>query len=212
MNISRFSSPAPDSVATPTPASAQADTNVNDRQGLAASLRHVRYRYSGAHDWALDGVDLDIHAGEYVCIVGANGSGKSTLARLLAGLSAPDSGMITLDGHPVFDAAGAHADQYRLARHDIGAVFQNPEDQIVTTITGDDVAFGPENLGMSRPRIGDQVAHALKAVGMMERIEDDPTTMSGGQQQRIAIAGIIAMNPAMVVLDEPTAKIGRAHV
>lgn len=183
------------------------DANANDRQGLAASLRRVRYRYSGAHDWALDGVDLDIHAGEYVCIVGANGSGKSTLARLLAGLSAPDSGVITLDGHPVFDAAGAHADQYRLARHDIGAVFQNPEDQIVTTITGDDVAFGPENLGMSRPRIGDQVAHALKAVGMMARIEDDPTTMSGGQQQRIAIAGIIAMNPAMVVLDEPTAML-----
>lgn len=176
-------------------------------QGLAASLRHVRYRYSGAHDWALDEVDLDIHAGEYVCIVGANGSGKSTLARLLAGLSAPDSGVITLDGHPVFDAAGAHADQYRLARHDIGAVFQNPEDQIVTTITGDDVAFGPENLGMSRSHISDQVTHALKAVGMMERIEDDPTTMSGGQQQRIAIAGIIAMNPQMVVLDEPTAML-----
>ncbi|MEE8727376.1 MAG: energy-coupling factor transporter ATPase [Bifidobacterium thermacidophilum] len=207
MNISRISSPAPDSVATSTPASAQVDANANDRQDLAASLRRVRYRYSGAHDWALDGVDLDIHAGEYVCIVGANGSGKSTLARLLAGLSAPDSGVITLDGHPVFDAAGAHADQYRLARHDIGAVFQNPEDQIVTTITGDDVAFGPENLGMSRLHIGDQVAHALKAVGMMERIEDDPTTMSGGQQQRIAIAGIIAMNPAMVVLDEPTAML-----
>ncbi|MGO4974226.1 energy-coupling factor transporter ATPase [Bifidobacterium boum] len=176
-------------------------------RGLAANLREVRYRYAGAQDWALDGVSLDIRNGEYVCIVGANGSGKSTLGRLIAGLSAPDSGVITLDGHMVFDEAGAHADQYRRARHDIGAVFQNPEDQIVTTVTGDDVAFGPENLGMSRTRISEQVAYALDAVGMTGHLADDPTTMSGGQQQRIAIAGIIAMNPRMVVLDEPTAML-----
>ena len=187
------------------PTSASADAY--DMRGLAASLREVRYRYAGAQDWALDGVSLDIRNGEYVCIVGANGSGKSTLGRLIAGLSAPDSGVITLDGHMVFDEAGAHADQYRRARHDIGAVFQNPEDQIVTTVTGDDVAFGPENLGMSRTRISEQVAYALDAVGMTGHLADDPTTMSGGQQQRIAIAGIIAMNPRMVVLDEPTAML-----
>ena len=189
----------------PSPTSASADAY--DMRGLAASLREVRYRYAGAQDWALDGVSLDIRNGEYVCIVGANGSGKSTLGRLIAGLSAPDSGVITLDGHMVFDEAGAHADQYRRARHDIGAVFQNPEDQIVTTVTGDDVAFGPENLGMSRTRISEQVAYALDAVGMTGHLADDPTTMSGGQQQRIAIAGIIAMNPRMVVLDEPTAML-----
>lgn len=187
------------------PTSASADAY--DMRGLAANLREVRYRYAGAQDWALDGVSLDIRNGEYVCIVGANGSGKSTLGRLIAGLSAPDSGVITLDGHMVFDEAGAHADQYRRARHDIGAVFQNPEDQIVTTVTGDDVAFGPENLGMSRTRISEQVAYALDAVGMTGHLADDPTTMSGGQQQRIAIAGIIAMNPRMVVLDEPTAML-----
>lgn len=192
-------------ITSSTPASAPADTS--EQLSLAASLRQVCYRYSGAPDWALDGVSLDIHEGEYVCIVGANGSGKSTLARLLAGLSAPDSGTIILDGCTVFDGSGAHADQYRLARHDIGAVFQNPEDQIVTTVTGDDVAFGPENLGMSRQRIGDQVAYALDAVGMAGHTGDDPTLMSGGQQQRIAIAGIIAMNPRMVVLDEPTAML-----
>ena len=189
----------------PSPTSASVDAY--DMRGLAASLREVRYRYAGAQDWALDGVSLDIRNGEYVCIVGANGSGKSTLGRLIAGLSAPDSGVITLDGHMVFDEAGAHADQYRRARHDIGAVFQNPEDQIVTTVTGDDVAFGPENLGMSRTRISEQVAYALDAVGMTGHLADDPTTMSGGQQQRIAIAGIIAMNPRMVVLDEPTAML-----
>ena len=189
----------------PSPTSASVDAY--DMRGLAASLREVRYRYAGAQDWALDGVSLDIRNGEYVCIVGANGSGKSTLGRLIAGLSAPDSGVITLDGQMVFDEAGAHADQYRRARHDIGAVFQNPEDQIVTTVTGDDVAFGPENLGMSRTRISEQVAYALDAVGMTGHLADDPTTMSGGQQQRIAIAGIIAMNPRMVVLDEPTAML-----
>ena len=189
----------------PSPTSASVDAY--DMRGLAASLREVRYRYAGAQDWALDGVSLDIRNGEYVCIVGANGSVKSTLGRLIAGLSAPDSGVITLDGHMVFDEAGAHADQYRRARHDIGAVFQNPEDQIVTTVTGDDVAFGPENLGMSRTRISEQVAYALDAVGMTGHLADDPTTMSGGQQQRIAIAGIIAMNPRMVVLDEPTAML-----
>lgn len=189
----------------PSPTSASVDAY--DMRGLAASLREVRYRYAGAQDWALDGVSLDIRHGEYVCIVGANGSGKSTLGRLIAGLSAPDSGVITLDGHTVFDEAGAHADQYRRARHDIGAVFQNPEDQIVTTVTGDDVAFGPENLGMSRKRISEQVAYALDAVDMTGHLTDDPTTMSGGQQQRIAIAGIIAMNPRMVVLDEPTAML-----
>lgn len=182
-----------------------ADAHTNRR--YAARLSHVRYRYAGSHDWALDGVCLDIRQGEYLCMVGTNGSGKSTLARLLAGLSAPDSGTIVLDGHVVFDAEGAHAEQYRRARHDIGAVFQNPEDQIVTTVTGDDVAFGPENLGMDRNRIDGQVGYALHAVGMAGHAADDPTTMSGGQQQRVAIAGIIAMNPGMVVLDEPTAML-----
>lgn len=185
----------------------QPSADTRDNHAYAARLSNVRYQYAGSHDWALDRITLDITPGEYVCVVGANGSGKSTLARLIAGLSAPDSGSIILDGHTVFDAQGAHAEQYRRARHDIGAVFQNPEDQIVTTVTGDDVAFGPENLGMHRDRISERVAYALNAVGMAGHAGDDPTTMSGGQQQRVAIAGIIAMNPGMVVLDEPTAML-----
>ncbi|KFI53735.1 energy-coupling factor transporter ATPase [Bifidobacterium biavatii] len=183
----------------------------------AAALTGIRFSYDGGASWALDGVDLTIHAGEYVCLTGANGSGKSTLARLIAGLTAPDAGDITLLGHRVFaspdadgTAAGANPAEYRAARRGIGAVFQNPEDQIVTTITEDDVAFGSENLGLARDTIGERIADSLDAVDMAAHRQDDPTRMSGGQQQRVAIAGMLAMNPAMLVLDEPTAMLDPA--
>lgn len=176
-----------------------------------AALDHVRFSYDGGASWALDGVDLRVAGGERVCVVGANGSGKSTLARILAGLAAPDRGSVTLLGEHVFDErSGADPDAYRRARRGIGAVFQNPEDQIVTTVVEDDVAFGPENLGVARDGIGRRIAGALRAVGMAAFRGADPTVMSGGQQQRVAIAGTLAMAPSMIVLDEPTAMLDAA--
>ena len=116
----------------------------SDTNTIAVELRDIRFTYDSGATWALDGVNLTIRQGERVCLAGPNGSGKSTLSRIIAGLAAPDAGHATLLGNNVFDDAGAHADAYRSARHGIGAVFQHPEDQIVTTITEDDVAFGPE--------------------------------------------------------------------
>lgn len=173
-----------------------------------AELQHVRFSYDRGVTWALDDVSLTIHAGERMCLVGPNGSGKSTLARLIAGLTAPDDGRIVLLGHTVYaPQSGPDADAYRAARRGIGMVFQNPEDQIVTTVVEDDVAFGPENLGIARERIGERITQTLDAVGLASHRDADPTRMSGGQQQRAAIAGMLAMNPSMLVLDEPTAML-----
>lgn len=177
----------------------------------AVALRHVRFSYDHGATWALDGIDLTIRAGERVCIVGPNGSGKSTLSRIIAGLAAPDAGSVELLGERVFsDDSGADPEAYRRARRGIGAVFQDPENQIVTTVVEDDTAFGPENLGVARTDIGRRIASALDAVGMSGFRSADPTVMSGGQQQRIAIAGTMAMRPAMVVFDEPTAMLDQA--
>jgi energy-coupling factor transport system ATP-binding protein len=176
-------------------------------QSNAVRLADVRFSYDRGASWALDGIDLTIRAGERICLVGPNGSGKSTLSRIIAGLVAPDSGTVQLLGHTVFDGARADPQAYRKARHGIGAVFQNPEDQIVTTVVEDDVVFGPENLGVARPIIAQRLTGALDAVDMAQQRHADPTHMSGGQQQRIAIAGTLAMAPSMIVLDEPTAML-----
>ena len=182
---------------------------------IAVELHDIRFTYDSGATWALDGVNLTIRQGERVCLAGPNGSGKSTLSRIIAGLAAPDAGHVTLLGNNVFDDAGAHADAYRSARHGIGAVFQHPEDQIVTTVTEDDVAFGPENLAIAHDDIDMRIAMSLDAVDMSGQREADPTRMSGGQQQRVAIAGMLAMNPEILVLDEPTAMLdpqGRADI
>ena len=187
----------------------------SDTNTIAVELRDIRFTYDSGATWALDGVNLTIRQGERVCLAGPNGSGKSTLSRIIAGLAAPDAGHATLLGNNVFDDAGAHADAYRSARHGIGAVFQHPEDQIVTTITEDDVAFGPENLAIAHDDIDMRIAMSLDAVDMSGQREDDPTRMSGGQQQRVAIAGMLAMSPEILVLDEPTAMLdpqGRADI
>lgn len=187
----------------------------SDTNTIAVELRDIRFTYDSGATWALDGVNLTIRQGERVCLAGPNGSGKSTLSRIIAGLVAPDAGHATLLGNNVFDDAGAHADAYRSARHGIGAVFQHPEDQIVTTITEDDVAFGPENLAIAHDDIDMSIAMSLDAVDMSGQREADPTRMSGGQQQRVAIAGMLAMSPEILVLDEPTAMLdpqGRADI
>ena len=179
----------------------------NPAYAHAAELKNIRFSYDRGNSWALDGVSLTVRAGERICLVGPNGSGKSTFARLIAGLAAPDGGDITLLGHRAYADALPNADEYRAARRGIGVVFQNPEDQLVTTVLEDDVAFGPENLGIERSRIGERIDDSLKSVGLVSFRQSDPTRMSGGQQQRAAIAGMLAMSPAMLVLDEPTAML-----
>lgn len=173
----------------------------------AARLHDVRFSYDQGRSWVLDGVHLDIRQGERICLIGSNGSGKSTLAGLISGLTAPDAGTVELLGTNVFDVNGAHPDNYHTAREGIGALFQNPADQIITTNVGDDVAFGPENLAFEPVDIDMRVRSALGAVEMLERIDKNPTHMSGGQQQRVTIAGTTAMSSRMIVLDEPTAML-----
>lgn len=176
--------------------------------GAPIELDGVRFSYDDGATWVLDGVYLRVGPGERIALVGPNGAGKSTLAHLIAGLAAPDHGTVRLMGHTVFDDAhGADAGAYRKARRSIGVVFQNPEDQIVTTTVAADVAFGPENLNVAPALIGDRVHNALSAVGMDGLRDADPTAMSGGQQQRVAIAGMLAMDSRVLVLDEPTAML-----
>lgn len=172
----------------------------------AALLEDISFTYDGGGTWALSHLDLTVERGERLCILGANGSGKSTLAQLLAGLEAPDKGRVTLDGRLCFDGA-PHGEAYEAARRTTGLVFQNPADQMVTTVVADDVAFGPENLRWSPQRIGEVVARALHRVAMEPFAEADPSRLSGGQQQRVALAGALAMEPTTLILDEPAAQL-----
>lgn len=151
---------------------------------------------------ALDGVSLDIEKGSFVAIVGMNGSGKSTLAKSLNGLIAPTSGRVTVDGFNT-----ARDDLIWEVRRRVGMVFQNPDNQIVSSIVEDDVAFGPENLGVEPAEIRRRVDDALKRVGMYDKKDKGAHMLSGGQKQRVAIAGAVAMRPACIVFDEPTAML-----
>lgn len=159
---------------------------------------------------AVDGVSLKIYEGEFVAILGHNGSGKSTLAKLSNGLLIPESGKVTVDG---MDTA-SEEDEIKV-KQTVGVVFQNPDNQIVATIVEEDVAFGPENLGIEPSEIRKRVDESLKIVGMYKYRRHEPHKLSGGQKQRVAIAGIIAMQPRCIVLDEPTAMldpVGRRDV
>lgn len=186
-----------------------------DPKATVARLSQVSFSYDGGRTWALDHLSMEVHAGEHLCILGANGSGKSTLGSILSGATAPDHGQVELMGRSVCSDTPGQGRQidteaYRQARRSIGMVFQNPEDQIVTTVAQDDVAFGPENLGMPRQKMLSCVPAALKQVDLQTRMNDNPTRMSGGQQQRLALAGSLAMNPGMMVLDEPGAMLDAA--
>ena len=159
---------------------------------------------------ALDGVSFDIEKGSFVAVVGMNGSGKSTLAKCLNGLLIPTSGSVKVDG---FDTADDSA--IWDVRRRVGMVFQNPDNQLVSSIVEDDVAFGPENLGLDPAEIRRRVDYALKRVGIYEKRNRGVHMLSGGQKQRIAIAGAIAMRPDCIVFDEPTAMLdpkGRENV
>lgn len=181
--------------------------------GVPVRLAHVTLRYGDS--LALDDVTLEVCRGERVCVLGANGSGKSTLASVICGLLAPDEGDVELAGHVVCTGGVPDLAAYRDARRQLGLVFQNPDDQIVTSVVADDVAFGPENLGVPRAQIAVRVARELRRVAMEKYAHADPSRLSGGQRQRVCIAGALAMEPAVLVLDEPSSLLdvrGRAAI
>lgn len=159
---------------------------------------------------ALSNVDLDIYKGEFLAVLGHNGSGKSTLAKLCNAIFEPSEGTVRVKG--IIADTEEKADEIRRT---VGMVFQNPDNQIVATIVEDDVAFGPENLGVEPKEIRRRVDEALKAVNMYDLRLREPHKLSGGQKQRVAIAGVIAMQTECIVLDEPTAMLdpsGREEV
>ena len=166
------------------------------------SVKNVKYTYDGAETQALKGISFDVFDGEFVAIVGHNGSGKSTVAKLMNALIVPDEGSVTVDGMDT-------ADESRTPdlRKKVGIVFQNPDNQIVTTVVEEDVGFGPENLGVPTEEIHRRVHDALEAVDMLSYARSAPHMLSGGQKQRIAIAGMLAIEPQVLVLDEATAML-----
>ncbi len=161
----------------------------------------LRDKLRGVND-----ISIEIHRGEYVAVLGHNGSGKSTLAKLLNLIIAPDSGKIFIDGTDVTSEDFTEDDVYDIRRK-IGMVFQNPDNQLVATVVEEDVAFGPENLGLPREEIRRRVNSALDKVGMTSYAHHAPHKLSGGQKQRVAIAGIIAMKPEVIIFDESTAML-----
>ncbi len=173
-------------------------------------FKNVSFKYEDEADLVLKDVSLDFYDGQFTCILGHNGSGKSTLAKLMNSLLVPTGGevlsfgMVTSDEKNELDI-----------RKNVGMVFQNPDNQIVATVVEDDVAFGPENLGLSREEIRKRVDEALRITDMTAFRLSEPHKLSGGQKQRVAIAGAIAMRTRCIVLDEPTAMLdpkGRREV
>ena len=178
------------------------------------SVEHLAYTYPGMDDApgvpVFEDMNLTIQEGSFVAILGTNGCGKSTLAKHFNSILLPTGGKVYVCGIDT-----ANEDRIMTVRHNVGMVFQNPDNQIVANVVEEDVAFGPENLGIAAPEIRHRVDNALKQVGMYEYREHAPHLLSGGQKQRIAIAGIIAMEPKCIVLDEPTAMLdprGRKEV
>ncbi len=171
------------------------------------SLENVVFSYTDDENVkseknAVDGVSLNIKKGEFVALLGHNGCGKSTIAKHLNAMLLPDSGRVLIDGDDTSDE-----DKTYDIRKKVGLVLQNPDNQLVASIVEEDVAFGPENLGIPPQEIRERVDYALKAVGMYDYREHAPYKLSGGQKQRVAIAGILAMLPECIVLDEPTAML-----
>lgn len=163
--------------------------------------RGVSFSYDGAAP-ALDGIDLNIEDGEFFCILGGNGSGKSTFAKHLNALLQPDAGAVRIDGMDASDPELVYD-----IRSAAGMVFQNPDDQLVATLVEDDVAFGPENLGVESAQIVQRVREALKAVGLVGFERHETHALSGGQKQRVALAGVLAMEPRVLILDEASSML-----
>lgn len=177
------------------------------------SVQNVTFRYNEEGENAklvLDDVSFEVRQGEFVALLGHNGSGKSTIAKHLNAMLIPSSGKVYIDGMDTTDETVTYD-----IRRKVGLVLQNPDNQLVASIVEEDVAFGPENLGIPADEIRERVDEALKAVDMYDYRLKAPYKLSGGQKQRVAIAGIIAMRPDCIVLDEPTAMLdpkGRQEV
>ena len=181
---------------------------------IAINVDHLAYTYPGVDDTpgvaVFKDLSLQIEQGTFVAILGGNGCGKSTLAKHFNTILLPCGGSVTVFGMDTSDE-----EKLIQIRRTVGMVFQNPDNQIVANVVEEDVAFGPENLGVASPAIRRRVDNALKQVGMYEYREHAPHLLSGGQKQRVAIAGVIAMEPKCIVLDEPTAMLdprGRREV
>ncbi len=178
-------------------------------------FENVSFRYEADEEGeqlelAVKNISLGFEEGSFVAVLGHNGSGKSTLAKLTNAINIPESGCVTVNGLDTADEKNTDE-----IRRTVGMVFQNPDNQIVATIVEDDVAFGPENLGIEPAEIRRRVDEALKAVGMYDFRMSEPYKLSGGQKQRVAIAGVLAMQTKCIVLDEPTAMLdpnGRKEV
>ena len=166
------------------------------------NLTHVYTDSENKEIKALDGINLEIRQGEFVAVIGANGSGKSTLARHFNALQRPSEGVCLIEG---MDTT-VEENLWDIRQH-VGMVFQNPDNQIVAAIVEEDVAFGPENIGVPTAEIRTRVDAALSAVGMSDYAKHAPHLLSGGQKQRVAIAGVLALEPKCIVLDEPTAML-----
>ncbi|HHX69951.1 MAG: energy-coupling factor transporter ATPase [Miniphocaeibacter sp.] len=169
-------------------------------------IKNVKFKYEAEDEndivYALKGINMNIKRGEFIAILGHNGCGKSTLAKLINAQMIPNEGDIIVNGFNTKEEENIWD-----IRKTCGMVFQNPDNQIVATIVEEDVAFGPENLGIPMPELRERVDDALKTVDMYEYKMHSPALLSGGQKQRIAIAGILAMNPDCILLDEPTAML-----
>ncbi len=177
---------------------------------FAVKLENVTFKYEGAKRVAVENVSLTINEGEFVAVIGANASGKSTLAKLINGLIAPLSGKVE-----VFGADTSDSSKLFEIRKSCGIVFQNPDNQMVASIVEDDVAFGPENIGVEREEIGRRIDFALKASGTEAFRSQMASRLSGGQKQRVAIAGVLAIKPKILILDESTSMLdprGRREV
>ena len=173
-------------------------------------IKDAVYKYDEDSQDVLHGVSLNVKKGEFLCILGHNGCGKSTLAKLINGLYQPTEGTVLVNGMDTKDE-----DKILKIRSTAGMVFQNPDNQMVATIVEEDVAFGPENLGVPQSELRKRVDEALKTVNMFQFKDSAPHRLSGGQKQRIAIAGILAMEPEIIIMDESTSMLdpkGRREV
>ena len=173
-------------------------------------IDNVSFKYQEETPYVIDGLSLTVEKGEFICVLGKNGSGKSTLAKLLNGMLLPTSGDIS-----VFDMDVKDKNSIFDIRKKVGVVFQNPDNQMVATIVEDDIAFGPENIGLPREEIGERIDFALTSTGMQNYRQSMGQRLSGGQKQRVAIAGVLAIKPDVLILDESTSMLdakGRKEV
>ncbi len=171
-------------------------------------IKNVSFNYNKDQEkeaWALTNIDLTVKKGEFITVLGLNGSGKSTLSQMLNGLLKPHKGEVLVD-----DLSTTDDENLVKIRQKVGLLFQNPDNQIIATIVEEDIAFGPENLGIDREEISRRIDSSLSAVNMLPYKRHEPHSLSAGQKQKIAIAGVLAMQPEYIVLDEPTSYLDPA--